>query len=354
MKYEEPKPHQWYKIALVALGMIVLVVLFTITMGKLNDTISDLSEIQYLNSSTQRCVQIILRDKRDEQFVFLIGKQTEQYLNIEGSEALSVVKIPEYSGLATDVLDDWHTIYDIIQEDVVDGNVLEIATDGYFHSMTLLTTAVRDEIEDLNKTALYVQYTLLTLVLLAGCAVFNKLIQTTAALQHNKELAKLAAIDTATGLFNRSKCQELFKDTTISTDIKFSGIIVFDLNDLKKTNDEFGHRVGDELIFSFANSLKEACNVHQIKPFLGRYGGDEFIVYYRNMESEEEIKLFLKELSFVTSEFNKKENRFHISYAAGYALNNTEGDEKNIRQMFEEADESMYKNKQLSKQSLLT
>lgn len=340
---------QWGIVCIIVIILIILVAFFTITMQNLNRTIGELSEIQYLSSGTQRCVQIILRDKKDEQFIFIINKQSEQYLNVDSGSNLKVLDNPKYSSLAREVLNDWHDIYEISNQDVIDENVLEIASDNYFDSMTILTNAIRNEIDKLNKSALSFQYSTFLFVIIIVCLLFNKLLLTTADLKRNKEFAKLASIDVATGLFNRSKCQELFKEAPKSSLKNCSAIVVIDLNDLKKTNDVHGHRTGDELIYSFANLLKEACNVCQIRPFLGRYGGDEFIIYYKNISIETEITTFLKELNYLTNEFNKNPHLFKISYASGYQLSILDDKELNIRQMFDLADENMYKNKQESK-----
>jgi diguanylate cyclase (GGDEF)-like protein len=50
--------------------------------------------------------------------------------------------------------------------------------------------------------------------------------------------------------------------------------IMFDLNNLKRANDTYGHAVGDQLITNFARLLRNAIPA---KDFVGRYGGDEFI-----------------------------------------------------------------------------
>lgn len=107
-----------------------------------------------------------------------------------------------------------------------------------------------------------------------------------AELLDQQEQARLAMIDTATGLYNRSKCHELFKTTPKGGNGKQQAVIVFDLNDLKKTNDLQGHRMGDELIRSFANLLKSSAEVHHNPPFMGRYGGDEFFIYYEDVKSK--------------------------------------------------------------------
>lgn len=290
-------------------------------------------------------------DNKDSQLIYSIGKQTQDFLDVNSQNRLSVLENPEYVLLADAVRGNWDDIYAVITEELEEGEELDashlvIMIDAHFDSMTALSNNINKEVDELNDKAVNLQFMALALVVVMGAIMSSNFLQTSAALKQNKELAKLAAIDTATGLFNRSKCQDLFKSQGKTSEKEFDAVIVIDLNDLKKTNDTLGHRVGDELIYNFALLLKEACNVHQIKPFVGRYGGDEFVIYYRNVAEESEVITYLKELKFVSEEFNKTERRFAVSYAEGYAINSENTREMSIRELFDLADENMYANKQ--------
>ena len=69
----------------------------------------------------------------------------------------------------------------------------------------------------------------------------------------------MAKTDPLTGLGNR-RALDLFIHEISEKDTPFFrlGCIVCDLNDLKKTNDVYGHAVGDQLIKDFAHCL-EVC-----------------------------------------------------------------------------------------------
>ncbi|MFI3250305.1 MAG: GGDEF domain-containing protein, partial [Eubacteriales bacterium] len=169
----------------------------------------------------------------------------------------------------------------------------------------------------------------------------------------SSQLAIIASLDTAAGLYNRSKCQEIFNNTSPATSGQKPAVVVIDLNDLKKINDQQGHRVGDELIITFARILQKASSIYPVKPFLGRYGGDEFVVYLTNVENDDLIDKFMTELSRLTAEFNQTETKkFTVSYACGYAINKDGAEGLSTRQLFDEADEEMYKNKRDMKKKL--
>ena len=61
---------------------------------------------------------------------------------------------------------------------------------------------------------------------------------------------------------------------------------LFDLDNLKKVNDQYGHEKGDEMIRSFGNLLRHHTRDGDI---LCRYGGDEFVVILRRISSENAI-----------------------------------------------------------------
>ncbi len=166
----------------------------------------------------------------------------------------------------------------------------------------------------------------------------------------SRELACLSTLDVATKLYNRSKCQELFQEKSSGSHNVHPAFVVIDLNDLKKTNDVQGHREGDKLIAVFATILKKAVEIHSIKPFIGRYGGDEFILFYEDVKQEEELETLVKELFRLTEEENQRGNhRFTVSYAIGYAINHHGNDGIGRQQLFDEADENMYSNKKTMK-----
>jgi diguanylate cyclase (GGDEF)-like protein/PAS domain S-box-containing protein len=65
-------------------------------------------------------------------------------------------------------------------------------------------------------------------------------------------------------------------------------IAILDLDGLKPVNDAFGHAVGDEVIKAFAAILQGEM---RITDYLGRYGGDEFVLLLRGTSSEAAMAL---------------------------------------------------------------
>lgn len=333
-------------VSFLVVSIIVTSVLFFVDMNKLNDTYSDLNKIEYISSSTQRTISLKLTKQMLQRDIFSVGDVTEKTLKFNGDDAMSVLEISSMLLLANDVVDSWASIEALLLEDEPNVNVLALARDSHFQAMTNLSNEINSYAGELSDSISRYQIIMAVLVIAIAIIMLNNLLRTHTELKLSQAMAESAQIDMSTGLYNRSRCQELFKGNHEAQNKKQPAIVVLDLNDLKKTNDTQGHRTGDELIQSFANVLKAACAVHTIPPFIGRYGGDEFIVFYENLLNQEEIDIYLKELVFLTEQFNESETRFQLSYAVGYSYLSNKNDEKlTIRQLFDRADVAMYENK---------
>jgi diguanylate cyclase (GGDEF)-like protein/PAS domain S-box-containing protein len=92
----------------------------------------------------------------------------------------------------------------------------------------------------------------------------------------HEELEIKASIDELTACFNRAATIELV-DRTINArhDGLGRAVIFVDIDGLKTVNDRFGHAAGDLLIIAAADQIKSAL---RIGDFVGRLGGDEFLV----------------------------------------------------------------------------
>ncbi|MDR0881891.1 MAG: GGDEF domain-containing protein [Candidatus Adiutrix sp.] len=88
--------------------------------------------------------------------------------------------------------------------------------------------------------------------------------------------------DILTGLYNRTKFR--LATQKISADCETVGVLFFDVNDLKKYNDEIGHSAGDKLLQKMAESLTAVFTEDSLS---FRLGGDEFAVLVPNARSGE-------------------------------------------------------------------
>jgi len=96
-----------------------------------------------------------------------------------------------------------------------------------------------------------------------------------------KDMRILAVTDALTGIYNRTFFETELARMELSRDFPVS-IIVADLDNLKITNDTFGHTAGDELIKNVSHIFKETFRAADI---ISRIGGDEFAVLLPNTTS---------------------------------------------------------------------
>ena len=155
----------------------------------------------------------------------------------------------------------------------------------------------------------------------------------------NRELTQKASIDRHTGLFNKSRCNELVEDESILQG-NYS-LILFDLNYLKQVNDTMGHKAGDQLIADFAGILRKTI---RSSDFVGRYGGDEFIVIAKGARIQNAERI-LQDVAAAVERYNAGVGQIKISYAAGLAVSEEFG-ECTMHMLLEKADQRMYLQKE--------
>lgn len=163
-------------------------------------------------------------------------------------------------------------------------------------------------------------------------------------------LYRMAYMDDLTKISNRRYCEKVMEE--LSSNNENFGIFSFDLNNLKKINDNMGHTYGDDLISGFARILKETFEKEAV---VGRMGGDEFIVIIRSDDGRIDYETFRKKLQHVIDEYNHKESRFKYSVACGYADSTEAGDNNgnvDARQIYSMADDRMYVHKRKIKEKM--
>jgi len=87
-----------------------------------------------------------------------------------------------------------------------------------------------------------------------------------------QQLQYRAAHDALTGVFNRS---EVIEQTIKTLRFNRAVMILLDIDEFKKVNDDYGHPAGDTVIVGIVNCLRTALGN---KGFIGRVGGEEFTV----------------------------------------------------------------------------
>lgn len=158
----------------------------------------------------------------------------------------------------------------------------------------------------------------------------------------------LAYRDALTGVKNKTAYQEAVQqmEERMRVGNPEFGVAVFDINDLKYTNDHYGHDFGDMLI---RDCCKMLCKTFKHSPVY-RIGGDEFVVILEGADFEN-YSVLLEELEQIILEANKNCRADSvISVARGIAVYCYETDLV-FANVFKRADDAMYQNKAIMKSS---
>ena len=105
-----------------------------------------------------------------------------------------------------------------------------------------------------------------------------------------RELEKAAYMDSLTGIFNRRHFIEL-ANMEINRALRQNQSIysaMLDLDLFKNVNDTYGHAAGDAVLKKTAEVIHAAIRSYDL---LGRYGGEEFVLLFSNLETDEALKL---------------------------------------------------------------
>jgi diguanylate cyclase (GGDEF)-like protein len=95
--------------------------------------------------------------------------------------------------------------------------------------------------------------------------------------ERDRELERLATTDTLTGIANRRQFF-ILAELDIQRARRYkraAAVMMLDLDHFKQVNDSYGHAIGDEVLHTVAERLKNALRQTDL---LGRYGGEEFVV----------------------------------------------------------------------------
>lgn len=147
------------------------------------------------------------------------------------------------------------------------------------------------------------------------------------------ELQKLSSLDPLTRLLNRRSAQFLIENKLNAGDI--GCFVVVDIDNFKGINDTNGHLVGDKYLQNLSYVLRKCCTDESV---VGRIGGDEFIVYLTDYNTEDAssfAKRVKKEISKYTTNIDDNMGTVSMGIAAV-------GKNDSYSALFERADLALY------------
>jgi diguanylate cyclase (GGDEF)-like protein/PAS domain S-box-containing protein len=164
---------------------------------------------------------------------------------------------------------------------------------------------------------------------------------------YQEQLEHIAHFDSLTNLPNRVLLADRLKQAMAQCQRHNQSLAVafMDLDGFKVVNDKHGHNVGDELLITVSQRMKDALREGDT---LARIGGDEFIAVLVDLGKFEDCELVLKRLLKAASDpVTLGDEIMHVSASIGVTL--YPQNKVDAEQLIRHADQAMYVAKQAGK-----
>lgn len=118
------------------------------------------------------------------------------------------------------------------------------------------------------------------------------------------------------------------------------GLIFLDVDDFKNINDSYGHDVGDAVLGELAERIRNSIRQYD---YVGRFGGDEFLVILVDCEREEALKRVADLQSNISSKPILAELSINLSVSIGLVI--SDRSERNAKRLLKRVDSMLYRAK---------
>ena len=156
------------------------------------------------------------------------------------------------------------------------------------------------------------------------------------------------SIDPLTKLNNREQLSRYISQSlNLKTEGRSTFVMMMDINDFKMINDTYGHAEGDNALVIVAQSLMKTVRNHNSPTFLGRYGGDEFVLIAQPV-ADTEIKELTNEIrECIRQQCVNEKKPYILSIGIGY--DKCLGDQDTFQKCMQRADNNLYQDKEYCK-----
>lgn len=174
-------------------------------------------------------------------------------------------------------------------------------------------------------------------------------------IQYNMStLERLANIDSLSGVYTRHYLETACDQWLAEAREKKDDIccVVFDIDDFKMINDQYGHLVGDEVIKAVGQMCREVIQEEQT--IIGRYGGDEFIILFKNFPIQQ-LMHKISELFQALTSLSVTGADYEIQFTISMGMVSTKSViARKFKQLFRIADQALYMAKNQGKNQIVT
>ncbi len=151
-------------------------------------------------------------------------------------------------------------------------------------------------------------------------------------------------IDFLTGAYNKSTFKDKISNL-IDKGIQ-GALFVFDLDNFKSVNDYLGHAYGDEMLVEIYKKLRLVVRKDD---FIGRFGGDEFVIFVQDCKEELEISRIASSICEIVQKNHITKDGKNILVSASIGISRTPLNAENYDDLFKCADVALYESKNKGK-----
>lgn len=144
------------------------------------------------------------------------------------------------------------------------------------------------------------------------------------------------AYDPGTGLLNKRAIRE-YAVARLLHQPQSIYLAIVDIDDFKKINDTFGHLYGDEVLSKVSEIVR---SVLEDRGVAGRFGGDEFMIVFEEVDTETDLRRILKTIAqHIQWVFHDVEG-LSVTLSIGVARYPEDGER--YEELFKKADKCLY------------
>ena len=166
--------------------------------------------------------------------------------------------------------------------------------------------------------------------------------------EKNKHLQEKADTDLLTGLNNKLATERKIKEYMEERPDSLGMLFLIDIDNFKKINDTMGHAFGDEVLRSLGKQIGVNFRVTDI---IGRVGGDEFMIFLKDLQKDEIVLKEAKKLDYFFKHFEVGE---YVKYSATASIGAAvfPADGSDFESLYKSADQAVYKAKKRGKNQI--
>ena len=166
-----------------------------------------------------------------------------------------------------------------------------------------------------------------------------------------KQLEKLTQRDPLMNIYNRKYFFEYIEKMIKENINEKFAIVMIDIDNFKKVNDNFGHQFGDNVLINTGKIIKSWLGNNDI---IARYGGEELILYITDFDEESsvynKVNIVRRAIESSVVNFQGKEKSVTASFGISYFPMNS----REVNELIKIADDLMYEAKKLGKNRVIS